>query len=212
MKENMKIQAFKIMLIILFMPFSLVVNAQNYKSNYSIESNGVYYNGGLIDEADASTFIILGHGYAKDRNNVYMEGRILKYVDPFSFRLVERYDDYNGSDRQYNGHRGGGYFKSNFDVFYDGRKIEDASASTFRELEDGYAKDAFNVYYRGRKVDDASANSFKKVGGGYFKDAFNFYFRGRKVDDASANTFEYTGNGYAHDSFNTYYQGKKVSD
>lgn len=45
------------------------------------------------------------------------------------------------------------YQKTDFDVFYRGRKIKGASASTFLELADGYAKDTFNMYYWGRKIE-----------------------------------------------------------
>ena len=49
-------------------------------------------------------------------------------------------------------------------------------------LEGGYAKDSFSVFYYGKKVDGASAASFKYTGNGYGKDAFNDYYRGRKLE------------------------------
>ena len=39
------------------------------------------------------------------------------------------------------------YYVGENDVFYDGVKIDGASASSFSILRDGYAKDAWNVYY-----------------------------------------------------------------
>lgn len=51
---------------------------------------------------------------------------------------------------------GGGYSKDNFDVYFRGRKIEDASASSFKYLGGGYGKDNWKVIYQGRVVEDAS--------------------------------------------------------
>lgn len=49
---------------------------------------------------------------------------------------------------------GGDYAKDNWSVYYRGKKIEDASASSFKYLEDGYAKDNWNLFYRGKKTKD----------------------------------------------------------
>ena len=47
---------------------------------------------------------------------------------------------------------GGGYAKSSFDVYYEGREIKDASVTSFKYLGYGYAKDAFGP---GRKKNRA---------------------------------------------------------
>ena len=77
---------------------------------------------------------------------------------------------------------GGGYAKSSFDVYYEGREIKDASVTSFKYLGYGYAKDAFNVYYHGRVIKDASVTSFTILKDGYAKDAFNTYYCGKKQD------------------------------
>ncbi|WP_304644685.1 DKNYY domain-containing protein [uncultured Duncaniella sp.] len=45
------------------------------------------------------------------------------------------------------------YFIGENNVYFEGRKIQDASASSFAILHDGYAKDTWNTYYWGRKID-----------------------------------------------------------
>ena len=37
----------------------------------------------------------------------------------------------------------------------------DAMASSFKEIGDGYAKDSFSVFYFGKKIEGASASTFK---------------------------------------------------
>lgn len=112
-------------------------------------------------------------------------------------------------DQRHSG-RHGVYVCDNFNVYYNGRKVADASVNTFMELGRSYAKDAFNVYYKGRKISNASPNTFQVLRNGYAKDAFNAYYRGREINNAYVNTFEVLGDGYAHDTFNTYYNGKKI--
>ena len=101
------------------------------------------------------------------------------------------------------------YMVTDFDVFYGGKKLDGASAMTFKVLADGYAMDDFDVYYKGKKVEDATAMSFKTLGHGYAMDDFTVYYKGRKVAGASAMSFKVLEDGYAKDAFDTYYKGRK---
>ena len=75
------------------------------------------------------------------------------------------------------------YIVTDFDVFYGGRKVEGASAMSFKVLGRGYAKDDFGAYYKGSKIAGASAMSFKVLEDGYAKDDFNTYYKGRKISN-----------------------------
>ena len=101
------------------------------------------------------------------------------------------------------------YVVTDFDVFYGKRKLDGASAMTFKVLGGGYAKDDFDVYYKGKKMEDATAMSFKVLGYGYAQDDFSVYYRGRKIEGASAMSFQVLEDGYAKDAFDTYYKGRK---
>ena len=46
-----------------------------------------------------------------------------------------------------------GYAKDRWTVYYDGMKVEEASAGSFNCLKDGYAEDNWNTFYKGRKLD-----------------------------------------------------------
>ena len=73
-----------------------------------------------------------------------------------------------------------------------------------------YTKDSWSVYYRGRKVEGASASSFADLGGGYGKDNWTVFYEGRKLEGASAMSFEYKGRGYGKDNWNTYFRGEQL--
>ena len=153
----------------------------SHAQRYEIDRARVYFGEEVVMQADARSFVDLGFGYAKDRRNVYLNGHLLEFVDPSSFRLKR------GSAFRHYGHdetdaeTQRGYYKTQFNVYYGNKKI-DAQATTFVELGGGYAKDAFNAYYRGKKVEGAFASTFKSTGDGYAEDTFNVYFKGKKLE------------------------------
>ena len=178
----------KALTIVICMSFVSVAFAQRGMSDYQIKGDKVFYNGRAI-AADVRTFRILGHGYAKDRMNVYLDGMVLRYVDPSTFRLHVSTPEPRGLGSV---SRGRGvpepnhyfapkYVVSRYDVMFDGRKVQGASANTFKDLHDGYAMDAFTVYYFGEKLNGAVSSSFRNLGAGYALDAFGVYYRGEKM-------------------------------
>ena len=127
-----------------------------HSGSYTVDrlDREVYYENVFVRGADASTFVDLGYGYGKDRNHVYRFGEVLEYVDPSSFRVSSEFasDEAYGHMRPgyggdcchdgYGQYDNGGYYKTNFDVFFRGREISDAHVSSFEVLGDGYAKDS----------------------------------------------------------------------
>lgn len=210
----MKSMKLPLIVAALIFGFFATSHAQNYGGEYYIEGGMVFYFNEPLDVADASSFIVLGHGYAKDRYNVYMNGAVLRYVDPSTFRLkintVPGLEPYPYPHEQAYPYEG--YFKTSNSVLFNGRKIEVASPSSFVELGGGYAKDSFKVYFMGKPLTGASTLSMKYLGDGYASDAFSVYYLGRKVEGSTASSFKLLGRGYAEDAFNTYYRGIKVRD
>ena len=177
--------------------------AKRKSYGYGVDRNAVYYEGRMMAGADARTFEYLGHGYARDRNVVYYRGEVIRGANPRTFRVVgdveeqptivfpdERTPDYDrrGSadwerfpEELLPGNSlGFGYSKTNFDVYYLGKKIG-ASSSSFQVLSFGYAKDAFNAYYRGREIPDCNVRNFECMGRGVARDDENKYYLGQKV-------------------------------
>lgn len=200
-------------LSVLTISVSFSLHAQRYGS-YKVDFDGdVYYENVFVIGADASTFVDLGYGYGKDRCHVYRFGEVLEYVDPSSFEVSSEFaadHSYVHLHPEYDGNCCGGYYKTNFEVFFRGREISDAHVSSFEVLGDGYAKDSFNVYWNGRVMDDAHAMSFEFLGWGYAKDPFRVFWRGEIVDGARPSSFKVSRDGYAEDAFNTYFHGRKV--
>ena len=169
----------KSLMVIGLMVWSMSAHAQGY----DVAHGQVFYGHEPLKHADARSFEDLGFGYAKDRNNVYLKGHVLEYVDPATFRLKRRTNSPSHEPRGKNEHgkAHNKYHKTQFNVYYGDKKL-DATAATFKEIGGGYAKDAFNVFYYGKKVEGASAATFKYTGDGYEKDAFTDYYRGRKLE------------------------------
>ena len=69
---------------------SLTGCAQNSSKNYFVGKNFVSYNDSLMTGADVQTFMIMAHGYAKDCQHVYYNGKVLEYADPATFSLTDR--------------------------------------------------------------------------------------------------------------------------
>ena len=85
--------------------------------------------------------------------------------------------------------RRGGYTKDSWRVYYRGREVKGASASSFEGLGGGYGKDNWKVFYAGQEVKGASASSFEGLGGGYGKDNWKVYYRGRELSGTSPASF-----------------------
>ena len=96
--------------------------------------------------------------------------------------------------------RHGAYSKDNWTVYYEGRKVKGASATSFAELGGGNGKEDWTVFYRGRKVDGASASSFESLGNGMGKDIWLSYLYGERYD-GSALSGERLGGGGSKDSW-----------
>lgn len=204
----------------LFLPILLlsgsasVAMAQIGRKDYTVYDDVVLYRGMPLDAADPDTFVMLGHGYAKDADHVYLDGQILRYVDPLTFRLKRPlyvYDEYDEEDPRGYMPRDEGYVTTSNTVLFNGRIIEGVSVSSFEVLQGGYARDAFQVYFRGRKI-DAGSSSFRYLGDGYAADSFNVFFFGHKMEGVMRATFKVLDGGYAEDAFSTYYLGRKVQE
>ena len=118
MKQNGMIC--KTLLLVAMMGFSLMSNAQRYETDHG----RVYFGEEMLMQADAHSFVDLGCGYAKDRHHVYMNGRILEFVDPATFRLKEpgtwRHRDKKTDEPEVPR----GYYKSKWNVYYGDKKLD----------------------------------------------------------------------------------------
>lgn len=168
---------------------------------YTQDGQYVYYHGKVVTGLRPGNVEILGHGYARSGNDVFYRGELLPYVDGSSFRLK--------GNPWSEGRGNGRYVKDNFNVYFNGKKVAGANASTFVQLADGYARDSFSAYFHGQRIGSTSGN-FRVLGDGYARDSFSAWYMGKKIEGGFTGDFKVVGDGYARDSFNTWYLGKKL--
>ena len=52
------------------------------------------------------------------------------------------------------------YTNDEYDVYYDGKQIKEATGSSFKYLGNYYSKDNFDVFYRNKLLKKADAKTF----------------------------------------------------
>lgn len=203
---------FVIVSFCLALPYA-VVNA-----TYKVEEGKGYYNNEVLDEADPETFEQIGCcEFAKDKDNVFVLGKLVEGVDPKTFERVR-------SDSS--------YFWDKENAYYHSTLFKDVDVENFEVLPGGiFAKDKNTVYNGTSIIADADPNSFAivyfKDGGGtvnYAKDKNNVYFFSDIVTGADLENFELQKRSFNGDSQsgsiniilgideeNVYYHGKSLN-
>lgn len=156
---------------ITFKPLNLFYAKDEYNVYYVNECKG-YAEYKKIEDADPETFEVLcGSIYAKDKNNVYLKGKIILNVDSKTFNSVKIFNNCK-------------YFKDKNNVYTENiEKIENADSETFEVLfyESNfsdiyyYAKDKNNVYCVQNKLENSDVETFVVLGYSHAKDKNNCY-------------------------------------
>lgn len=187
----------KILFTIIFLIAAIYATAQT-ENGYFIGKDFVSYDGSLLRDADVASFIILGHGYAKDKQYVYKDGKIMEYVSPDTFILED-----SNNNRMSKTHDNTNE-KNELTVL-------DKILGNGNDGENEYQTANGHVTFRGKVVTKADAATLKYLGGGYAVDHHHAYYNGNILSDAwGKNLFQYKGNGYATDGVHWYYNGKPV--
>lgn len=219
--------------------FSMSAATAFAQSGYQMRGDHIYYGNIILHDADPYTFMDLGYGYAKDRDNVWWEGRILPMVDARTFSLKNAYAGHPNTQP--------GQPNNIFDYFIgqvisqvpnygtrpevhhvdrqdgrpevhhvdrpDGRPGDHPGghpgACSGVHYQRGYEIAGNNVYYNGQPVSGVSVSSFRDLGWGYAKDKYKVYYEGRRMD-ARAGSFKVLSDGYALDNFDVYYYGEEI--
>lgn len=202
----------RIIAVAVLMLSAVAAFAQN---GYQILSGRVYYNNIILQDADPGSIQDLGYGYAKDRDNVWYEGRLLPLVDARSFRLKNNAvpPPPPASHPGHSGSVGLGDILSGILGHVSGQKPghdpNHGPGHAHVQNERGYEIVGNKVYYNGALVSNASAHSFKDLGWGYAKDSSRAYYCGNKLSNDPAR-FKALADGYAMDAFDVYYFGKEI--
>jgi hypothetical protein len=94
--------------------------------------------------ADASTFVVLDFGYAKDAKQAYFLDKVIPGADGVTFQLVSPDHDKNW------GHEFGCYAKDAKHIYYQARVIEGADVATFTVVDERFFKDKNHRYLLGK--------------------------------------------------------------
>lgn len=227
----------KMIAVTVLMLGTVIAVAQN-TGGYKILNGNVYYNNVILHEADPNTIQDLGYGYAKDNENVWLEGKLLPLVDARSFRLkndptppppphsaavvpsqsagagignvISSILGVAVGRNPVNGPAHGPvHGPAHGPAHGPGHNHVPAPGHDHIQQEIGYEVIGTKVYYNGTVVSNASAHSFKDLGCGYAKDSYRVYYCGKTLTD-NPSRFTALTDGYAKDSFNVYYFGKKI--
>ena len=188
-------------------------------NGYFKDKNNIYYglSGNLykIKNADLQTFEVLTSPYsssvyfAKDKNNVYYNGKKLDGIVPNDFEQIQSYfiKDKNG------------IYKFEESENEQDLKITPINAKidfkNLKELDWKYFGDDKNIYYFDedsfKKVDKADINSFERIDfTAFFKDKNNVYYEGEKVEGIDMNSIEVVNGMCIKDKNSVFYEGKKL--
>ena len=188
-------------------------------NGYFKDKNSIYHelSGNLykMKNVDLPTFEVLNSPYsssvyfAKDKNNVYYNGKKLDGIVPNDFEQIQSYfiKDKNG------------IYKFEEDEDEQNLKITPINAKidfkNFKELDWKYFGDDKNIYYFDeesfKKVDKADINSFERIDfTGFFKDKNNVYYEGEKIEGIDMNSIEVINGMCIKDKNSVFYEGKKL--
>lgn len=188
-------------------------------NGYSKDKNSIYYelSGNLykMKNVDLPTFEVLNSPYsssvyfAKDKNNVYYNGKKLDGIVPNDFEQIQSYfiKDKNGIYKFEEGEN-----EQDLKITPINAKID---FKNLKELDWKYFGDDKNIYYFDedsfKKVDKADINSFGQIDyTGFFKDKNNVYYEGEKVEGIDMNSIEVVNGMCIKDKNSVFYEGKKL--
>ena len=188
-------------------------------NGYFKDKNNIYYglSGNLykIKNADLQTFEVLNSPYsssvyfAKDKNNVYYNGKKLDGIVPNDFEQIQSYfiKDKNGIYKFEEGEN-----EQDLKITPINAKID---FKNFKELDWKYFGDDKNIYYFDeesfKKVDKADINSFERIDfTAFFKDKNNVYYEGEKIEGIDMNSIEVINGMCIKDKNSVFYEGKKL--
>ena len=188
-------------------------------NGYFKDKNSIYYelSGNLykMKNVDLPTFEVLNSPYsssvyfAKDKNNVYYNGKKLDGIVPNDFEQIQSYfiKDKNGIYKFEEGEN-----EQDLKITPINAKID---FKNFKELDWKYFGDDKNIYYFDeesfKKVDKADINSFERIDfTAFFKDKNNVYYEGEKLEGIDMNSIEVVNGMCIKDKNSVFYEGKKL--
>lgn len=156
-----------------------------------------------VNGADSATFKIIGHGFGKDKSNVFYHTEIVPEADTTTFTIHDggKYGYTYGYDKNYI-----------FVAGYDRAGVIKEKCNNFDQIGGYYLKCDDKIYYVDKLLTGADSNTFTPVGvtANYAKDSKIVYFDGEVVAGADAATFDIGDGINARDKDHVYRYGKVI--
>ncbi len=188
------------------------------------DQNRVYWHSQVIADADPSSFVFFGGGYAKDKHRIYYRGAALQKADLASF---EWFNFDSGLDPLVDA-------KDNSNIYHKGAPLDGLTArpspAQLRPFDHNFFRDNAGVYrmHWGRQSRDndllplpeADLSTFRLIGrehGSFARDRKRVYVfspngrRFRMLEPAEINSFTILNMNYAKASRNAYFQGEPLA-
>ena len=202
------------------------------RAGYHVRDDVVFYLNPFpgkafeIDGADASTFEVIDGTYARDSEQVYLNGNPLPGAQPGSFELLDRPGFAKDSRRVYQhdqpistdpGHfelLGGGLSLDRTRVYAPDGSVLSNDPLEFEIIADGddylFARDSGTVYVNNTPIRGASPDTFEVLSGGYSRDAEHVFYFDQAVAGAEMAGFRVVEGPYAVDYQRVYWMGKVI--
>jgi len=207
-------------------PDSFVILSHEFSHTWGKDKNKVYYVGGCIEGVDPKTINVLSTNIAKDKKHVIGNGQIINEADASSFVLVNRYfakDKNNVYDlRNFIPVEGANiksirsinerYSKDKNQVYLEHDVIPNADPKTFHIIDTPNAlisKDKNSVYLGRSAFQGSDPKTFTLLKDGYMKDKNQVYYYNRILKNADSSSFEFIPGRhvYTRDKNHLYFEG-----
>lgn len=194
---------------------AIPIAGQTRWNDYARRDSTVCYQGQVLTNADAETFVELGFGYGKDRFNVYYRGEVLEFVNPNTFEVGAKYTRrHKIGDKKmttFGTADNSGKSKSDNDSHAKTSSTVLTTLGLGTTVSGAYTVTADGVKYEGQPVKGVDAASFEPLKAGYAKDKHHAYYMGRVIRGAlGGKHFQYTHDDYATDGLHIYFKGQEV--
>jgi hypothetical protein len=158
---------------------------------------------------DVASFVMLGHGFSRDRVAAYYHLYAIPGSEGATFTPL---DDHHAKDGRNAFYVDLVYATNSTPERLHSHRIDGADVSSFTALDDGYARDARRIYFEGHVVTPAPA-TFEVLRNGYAKSEARVFYKGTAVEGADAPSFTVpdmpSADVDARDRAATYYEGKR---
>ncbi len=191
---------------------------------YGSDSQLVFYQDQIINNADRNTFAIIKDDISEDQSHVFCKSQILSDADPNTFDFDPQNNFYRDQDHVFIGcdivsndpenfkRLGNDYSIDSRGVYYNFKAIEGADIRSFEQVKDSqFYRDNENIYIFGEKINNLDLGSFYHLQGLFFKDNQKIFYKDKPIYNADYYSFEMLNEYVAKDKNRIYIHERKIT-